>query len=78
MMPGHDGQPAQDIPGWRLWVSATGRHWAIRCHILTAAQIGAGARPLLWAQDHPALATLISAQPAQPTGHSGPAPPPGR
>jgi hypothetical protein len=50
-LPGPDGQPSQDIPGWRLWISATGHHWAIRCDMLTAAQIAAGARPLLWAQD---------------------------
>jgi hypothetical protein len=62
MMPGHDRQPAQDVPGWRLWVSATGRHWAIRCAILTAAQITGGAKPILWAQDGAGLAALISAQ----------------
>jgi hypothetical protein len=58
----HDAQPAQDAPGWRLWVSATGRHWAIRCASLTAAQIAAGARPILWAEDHAGLVALIVAQ----------------
>ena len=61
-VPDHDGQPAQDAPGWRLWVSTTGQHWALRCDILTAAQIAAGAWPLLWAEDGPGLATLIRAQ----------------
>jgi hypothetical protein len=64
MMPGHGGQPAQDIPGWRLWRSATGRHWAIRCEVLTAAQIAAGARPLLWPPDAAGLTALIRAQSA--------------
>src|ERR1035437_771695 len=61
-MPCHDGQPAQEIPGWRLWVSATGRHWALRRDVLTATQIAAGARPLLWAEDSTGLAALLSAQ----------------
>jgi len=50
-VPDHDGQPEQETPGWRLWLSSTGRHWAIRCAILTAAQIAAGAQALLWADD---------------------------
>lgn len=55
-------QPAQDIPGWRLWVSANGRWWALQQVALTAAQVAAGCRPLIYAADSPALVTLISAQ----------------
>jgi hypothetical protein len=58
----HDGQPAQDVPGWRLWVSSTGRHWALRCTALTAAQVAAGARPLLCAEDDAGLAEEIRVQ----------------
>jgi hypothetical protein len=61
-VPGHQAQPAQVFPGWRLWVSSTGRHWALRCAVLTAAQIAAGARPLLWAEDGTGLVALISVQ----------------
>jgi len=41
-VPDDHGQPAQEASGWRLWVSSTGRHWAIRRGIRTAAQIAAG------------------------------------
>jgi len=51
-------------PPWRLWVSSTARHWALRRTILTAAQIAAGAQPLLWADDGPGLAALIREQDA--------------
>jgi len=34
---------AREASGWRLWVSSTGRHRAIRRGIRTAAQIAAGA-----------------------------------
>jgi hypothetical protein len=61
-VPGHQAQPAQVFSGWRLWVSATGRHWALRCDVLTAAQIAAGAWPLLWAEDGAGLAAGIRAQ----------------
>jgi hypothetical protein len=57
-----DGPPAQTFTGWRLWISATGRHWAIRCGVLSAAQVAAGARPLLWAEDHGGLVGMIGAQ----------------
>ena len=55
----HDGQAERGLPAWRLWISSTGRHWAIRCTILTAAQVAAGARPILWADVGPGLAALI-------------------
>jgi hypothetical protein len=58
----HDGQPAQNAPGWRLWVSTTDRHWALRRGALTAAQIAAGAWPLLWDEDSAGLAAQIGAQ----------------
>jgi hypothetical protein len=60
--PGGFAQPAQDIPGWRLWVSSTGRWWALRQTTLTAAQVAAGCQPLIYATDSRALAALISAQ----------------
>ena len=63
-MPAHDRQPEQEPAGRRLWVSSAGRYWALRRTILTAAQIAAGARPLLWADDGPGLAALIRAQDA--------------
>ena len=58
---GYD-QPAQDHPGWRLWVSSTGRWWALRQIALTPAQITAGCQPLIYAPDNMALAVLISMQ----------------
>jgi hypothetical protein len=60
--PGGFAQPAQDIPGWRLWLSATGRWWALQQVALTAAQVTAGCRPLIYAADNPTLVTLIRAQ----------------
>jgi len=36
-MPGHDTQPAQVFPEWRLWVSATDGHWAKRGALTWAA-----------------------------------------
>jgi hypothetical protein len=62
MAPGDGTQPKQETRGWRLWISSTGRHWAIRCGILPAANIAAGARPLLWAENSAGLAALIRAQ----------------
>ena len=35
---------AREASGWRLWVSSTGRHWALRCAILTAAHAVTGHR----------------------------------
>jgi hypothetical protein len=77
--PGGHPQPAQDQPGWRLWVSSTGRWWALRQTALTPAQITAGCRPLIYAPDNPALTALIGAQneltkrlqPDCSPGHSG-------
>ena len=60
--PGDFTQPDQDVPGWRLWVSSTGRWWALRQTALTAAQVAAGCQPLIYASDRPALSVLISAQ----------------
>jgi hypothetical protein len=73
--PGGHPQPAQDQPGRRLWVSSTGRWWALRQTVLTPAQMTAGCRPLIYAPDNPALTALIGArneltkrlQPGQPT-----------
>jgi hypothetical protein len=59
-LPGGFAQPAQDIPGWRLWVSSTGRWWALRQTALTAAQVAAGCEPLIYVTDSPALAAPIS------------------
>jgi hypothetical protein len=77
--PGDYRQPAQDHPGWRLWVSSTGRWWALRQTALTAAQVTAGCQPLIYAPDGPALTGLIGAQneltkraqPDRAPGHSG-------
>jgi hypothetical protein len=60
--PGGHAQPPQDVPGWRLWVSATGRWWALRQTALTAGQVAAGCEPLIYAADGPALVVLIGAQ----------------
>jgi hypothetical protein len=77
--PGGYAQPAQDHPGWRLWVSSTGRWWALRQTALTATQITAGCRPLIYASDSAALTVMIRAQndltkrlqPDWMPGHSG-------
>jgi len=47
---------------WPMWVSTTDRHRALRCGILTAAQIAAGVRQLLWDEDSAGLAAQIGAQ----------------
>lgn len=60
--------PYQAIPGWRLWVSSTGRWWALRQTALTASQVAAGCEPLIYAADSLALAVLISAQDELTTG----------
>jgi hypothetical protein len=60
--PGGFTPPAQDIPGWRLWVSSTGRWWALRQTALTAAQVAVGCEPLIYAADGRVLTALISAQ----------------
>jgi hypothetical protein len=62
--PGGCAQPAQNIPGWRLWVSSTGRWWALCQTVLTATQVTAGCQPLIYAPTSPALAALIDEQDA--------------
>ena len=60
----HDGwhEAAPGPPGWRIWISATGRWWALRRDPLTAAQITAGALPLLHADTGTGLAAQIRRQ----------------
>lgn len=50
------------FPGWRGWVSQTGRWWAMDESALTAGQVSAGCLPLLHAEDAAALAARIQAQ----------------
>jgi hypothetical protein len=55
-------EAAPGPPGWRVWISATGRWWALRHDPLTAAQIAAGALPLLHADTGTGLAAQIRHQ----------------
>jgi hypothetical protein len=50
------------FPGWRAWISQTGRWWAIRDTTLTAAQISAGCLPLLHADNGEHLVARIGEQ----------------
>jgi hypothetical protein len=56
----HEATPGP--PGWRVWISASGRWWAIRRQPMTAAQIAAGALPLLDAATGTSLAARIRQQ----------------
>lgn len=62
----HSIDPAEWIsgqyPGWRAWVSQTGRWWAIYDQILTAGQVSSGCLPLLQAEDGDKLADRIREQ----------------
>ena len=60
----HDGwcEATPGPSGWRIWISATGRWWALRRDPLTAAQITAGALPLLHAGTGTGLAAQIGHQ----------------
>jgi hypothetical protein len=51
-----------EFPGWSLWVSGTGRLWAMRTAPLTARQVAAGCRPLVWATTSAGLDVVISSQ----------------
>jgi hypothetical protein len=50
-----------DFPGWRLWVSDTGRWWAFRTarRALTIDQLRAGCRLIVQADDSDALYSAI-------------------
>ncbi len=51
-------------PGWRTWVSTTGRWWAVREAVLTRRQIAAGCVPQLHAATPEGLSRRISDQDA--------------
>jgi hypothetical protein len=48
--------------GWSTWVSQTGRWWAVHDQALSAGELAAGCRPVLYAEDSAALAERISEQ----------------
>jgi len=48
--------------GWSTWVSQTGRWWAVHDQALSASELEAGCRPVLYAEDFAALAERISQQ----------------
>lgn len=62
--------PVDSFPGWRVWVSQTGRWWAMREAVLSRSQADAGCLPLLWAEDADQLAARIQEQKAR-TDHFG-------
>jgi hypothetical protein len=47
---------------WSTWVSQTGRWWAVHDQTLSASELAAGCRPVLYAEDFAALAERISQQ----------------
>jgi hypothetical protein len=55
-------QIAKDFPGWRAWVSTTGRRWAMYNAVLVPGQVSAGCLPLLHAEDMDKLAARIREQ----------------
>lgn len=57
--PGDDGG---SILGWKMWVSTSGRHWAMREAVLSPGQIADGSLPLLHAEDAAGLAARIREQ----------------
>jgi hypothetical protein len=68
---------SEQYPGWRAWVSQTGRWWAIYEQVLTAGQVSCGCLPLLQAEDRDGLAgrireqeTLRTQHPAERLSHS--------
>jgi hypothetical protein len=62
--PGDDpvARIGEDFPGWRAWVSATGRWWAMYDAVLAPGQVSAGCLPLLHAEDMDKLAARIREQ----------------
>jgi len=48
--------------GWSTSVSQTGRWWAVHDQALSASEVAAGCRPVLYAEDFEALAERISQQ----------------
>lgn len=53
---------SERFPGWRGWVSQSGRWWAMHAGALTARQVGSGCLPLLHAEDRDGLAARIREQ----------------
>jgi hypothetical protein len=58
------GQIGDSFPGWRAWVSQTGRWWAMHDAVLSRGQTATGCLPLLWAEDGDQLAARIQEQEA--------------
>lgn len=56
------GWIGESYPGWRAWVSQTGRWWAMHDAVLSRGQTDAGCLPLLWAEDSDQLAARIQEQ----------------
>jgi hypothetical protein len=56
--------PGLECPGWRTWVSTTGRWWAVREAALTGQQVDAGCVRQLHAASLEGLSRRISDQEA--------------
>jgi hypothetical protein len=56
--------PGLEYPGWRTWVSTTGRWWAVREAALTSRQVAAGCVRQLHAATPASLSRRISDQDA--------------
>jgi hypothetical protein len=62
--PGPAASPGLQCPGWRTWVSTTGRWWAVREGTLTRRQAAAGCVRQLHAPTQEGLSRRISDQDA--------------
>lgn len=62
--PGQECAPPGQKPGWRTWVSTTGRWWAVRDGALTSRQVTAGCVRQLHAETQEGLCRRISDQDA--------------
>jgi hypothetical protein len=58
------GRLEAHFPGWRLWISDTGRWWAFRtsARALTIEQLRAGCRLIVQADDSETLYSAIEAE----------------
>jgi len=63
-VPDHAVALSQEFPGWTLWLSGTGRWWALRRDALSAAELAAGCVPFLHSDSPDALAGQLRAQEA--------------
>ena len=62
--PGSAAPPGLVCPGWRTWVSTTGRWWAVREAALTGRQVDVGCVRQLHAASPEALSRRIREQEA--------------